>query len=97
MKNLTRRAIFHFVPSWAVGFLLASVFHSTSVLMALVGINVELNVNDWLSMLWQDALGLLPSYGVIIAITLLLAFLTTHFAIKRFNFNKCANPLVIKH
>ena len=49
--------------------------------------NVELNVNDWLSMLWQDALGLLPSYGVIIAITLLLAFLTTHFAIKRFNFN----------
>lgn len=87
MKNLTRRAIFHFVPSWAVGFLLASVFHSTAVLMALMGINVELNVNDWLSMLWQDAFGLLPSYGVIIAITLLLAFLTTHFAIKRFNFN----------
>lgn len=85
MIKLTRRAIFHFVPSWAVGFLLASVFHSISVLMGLVQIGVDLNVSDWLSMIWQDALGLLPTYGAIIAVTLLLAFSITHFIVKQLN------------
>ncbi len=88
MRNLTRRAIFHFVPSWAVGFLLASVFHSISVLMGLVQIGVELNVSDWLSMIWQDALGLLPTYGAIIAVTLLLAFLITHFLVNRLSLHE---------
>ncbi|WP_025256519.1 hypothetical protein [Alteromonas sp. ALT199] len=88
MKNLTRRTIFHFIPSWAVGFLLASVFHSTAVLMGLVDINVELTVNDWLFMMWQDALGLLPTYGVIIAVTLLLAFSVTHFIVNRLSLHK---------
>ncbi|WP_334019096.1 hypothetical protein [Alteromonas sp. S015] len=83
MRNLTRRAIFHFVPSWAVGFLLASLFHSISVLMGLVQIGVELKVSDWLSMIWQDTLGLLPTYGTIIAVALLLAFLVTHFIVNR--------------
>jgi len=38
-------------------------------------------------MIWQDALGLLPTYGVIIAVTLVLAFLATHFIVKRLNQN----------
>lgn len=88
MRHSTRRAIFHFVPSWAVGFLLASVFHSISVLIGLVQIGVELNVSDWLSMIWQDALGLLPTYGAIIAVVLLLAFLITHFIVKQLNLHE---------
>ena len=87
MIKLTRRAIFHFVSSWAVGFLLASLFHSISVLMGLVQIGVELNVNDWLSMIWQDAIGLLPTYGAIIAVTLLLAFSITHLIVNRLDLN----------
>ena len=87
MKNLTRRAAFHFIPSWAVGFLLASVFHSISILIGLVQIDVVLTLHNWFSMLWQDALGLLPTYGAIIAVTLLLAFSTTHFVIDRLSFN----------
>lgn len=88
MRHLTRRAIFHFAPSWAVGFLLASLFHSISVLMGLVQIGVELNVSDWLSMIWLDALGLLPTYGAIIAVTLLLAFSIAHFIVKQLNLHE---------
>ena len=88
MRHLTRRAIFHFVPSWAVGFLLASLFHSISVLLSLVQIGVELNVSDWLSMIWQDVLGLLPTYGAIIAVTLLLAFSITHFIVNRLSLHE---------
>lgn len=83
MNNLIRRAIFQFIPSWAVGFLLASVFHSSAVLIGLLRIEVELTPNDWLIMIWHDLLGLLPTYGVIIAATLLLAFLITHFIVNR--------------
>ena len=87
MNNLIRRTIFHFLPSWAVGFLLASTFHSCAVLIGLIRIDVDMNPSDWFFMIWQDALGLLPTYGVIIAVTLLLAFLATHFIVKRLNQN----------
>ncbi|AXT40729.1 hypothetical protein D1814_04215 [Alteromonas sp. BL110] len=56
--------------------------------MGLVQISVALNVSDWLSMIWQDALGLLPTYGAIIAVTLLLAFLITHFIVKQLNLHE---------
>ena len=97
MRNLTRRVIFHFVPSWAVGFLLASLFHSIFVLMGLVQIGVELKVSDWLSMIGQDTLGLLPTYGTIIAVALLLAFLVTHFIVSRISTHgaKGATPFIL--
>ena len=83
MTNFLKLVAFRFLPAWAVAFALASIFHSSSVLLRLTQINVNLELNDWFFMLWQDALGLLPTYGVIIAATLSLAFLITHFILKR--------------
>jgi len=80
---MLRIIAFRFFPAWAVAFILASMFHSSSVLLRLTHINVDLDLNDWFFMLWQDALGLLPTYGVIIAVTLSFAFFITHVILKR--------------
>ncbi|WP_394221632.1 hypothetical protein [Alteromonas gracilis] len=83
MTNFLKLVACRFLPAWAVAFALASIFHSSSVLLRLTQINVNLELSDWFFMLWQDALGLLPTYGVIIAVTLSLAFFITHFILKR--------------
>ena len=83
MKKFIRHTFFVFIPAWAVGFILASIFHTTSVLTELAKIDVCVGLSDWLFMIGQDLLGLLPTYGVIIAVTLALAFFITQYLIKR--------------
>ncbi|XOV80747.1 MAG: hypothetical protein ACFHVJ_07320 [Aestuariibacter sp.] len=58
-----------------VCFMLASIFHSQFVLIELLKLGVNIPVGDWISMTISDLLGLLPGYGGIITIALLLAFL----------------------
>ena len=63
-----------FLPAWLATFLVASSLHTFQVLNALSSIGVEISSTEWLSTAWKDAVGLLPTYGIIIAVALLLAF-----------------------
>lgn len=63
-----------FLPAWLATFLVASSLHTFQVLNALSSIGVEISSTEWLSAAWKDAVGLLPTYGIIIAVALLLAF-----------------------
>ena len=83
MKKFIRHTFFVFIPAWAMGFILASILHTTSVLTELAKIDVSVGLSDWLFMIKQDLLGLLPTYGVIIAVTLALAFYITQYVINR--------------
>lgn len=64
----------HFLAACLATFLLASVAHSQMVLAELTNIDVVITLADRLQMTLSDLAGLLPSYGVVIAISLLLAF-----------------------
>jgi len=55
-------------------FVLASVFHSQFVMAELTSVGVNISFNDRLSMSMDDLIGLYPTYAVVIAISLLLAF-----------------------
>jgi hypothetical protein len=63
-----------FLPAWLATFLVASSLHTFQVLNALSSIGVEISSTEWLSTAWKDAVGLLSTYGIIIAVALLLAF-----------------------
>lgn len=55
-------------------FVLASIFHSQFVLLGLTQINVDIPISQWLGMTFSDILGLSLSYGIVIAIALLICF-----------------------
>jgi len=63
-----------FLPAWLATFILASNLHTFQVLNALSKIGVAISLSEWLSTAWKDVVGLLPTYGIIIAVALLLAF-----------------------
>ena len=82
MPSLTNRfikLILPFLSAWLVAFLLASVFHSCFVLYGLIVIDIDINTASAFSMIFQDITGLLPTYGVIIAAALLIAFTFARF------------------
>ncbi|WP_371195701.1 hypothetical protein [Glaciecola sp. SC05] len=57
-----------------VGFIFASMLHTQSVLAKLTEIDVIITVSERLNTTWHDLIGLAPTYGLIICITLLLSF-----------------------
>lgn len=65
------------VVSWlaasALGFMAASISHSLSVLNRLQALGIEIAVAKQLQMIGGDLLGLLPSYGMVIALALIPA------------------------
>ena len=63
-----------FLFSWLLTFTCASVFHSQYVVNQLVDVGVIVSITDNLSMTLDDWLGLLPTYGSIIAIAFVIAF-----------------------
>jgi hypothetical protein len=65
-------------------FVLASVFHSQFVMAELSSLGVKISFNDRLSMSLDDLIGLYPTYGVVIAISLLLGFSISALLVKRF-------------
>ncbi|KXJ59941.1 MAG: hypothetical protein AXW14_14195 [Alteromonas sp. Nap_26] len=81
IKNTFFNSFFAFFTAWLTSFTLASVFHSSFVLYELHNIDVEISVPEGASMMIGDLFGLLPTYGAVIAIALLLAFLITHWAL----------------
>lgn len=76
------------VPAWLITFLLASTLHTFQVLTALEQVGIEIPSKAWLDTILKDAMGLIPTYGVIIAAALILAFsavnlMTTRLGEKR--------------
>lgn len=65
----------HFIVACLATFVLASIAHSQFVLAKLISVGVEISLADRLAMTFSDLLGLLPGYGAIIALSLLLGFL----------------------
>ncbi|MFU2509164.1 hypothetical protein [Pseudoalteromonas sp. ASV78] len=66
-----------FLASWLLTFTLASLFHSQYVVNQLVNVGIEISFSDRVNLTLDDWLGLLPTYGAIIAVALALAFLVT--------------------
>jgi hypothetical protein len=64
----------HFLLASIATFILAGLLQTQMVLHELIKLNVEITFADRLYMSWQDLLGLLPTYGVIVCIGLLIAF-----------------------
>ncbi|MDO6695042.1 hypothetical protein Q4574_17220 [Aliiglaciecola sp. 3_MG-2023] len=65
-------------------FILASLFHTQFVLHELIKLDVMINWQTRLSASGKDILGLFPSYGVIIFVGLLLAFLSVYWINRLF-------------
>jgi len=66
-----------FLVSWLLTFTLASLFHSQYVVNQLVNVGIVVSSSDRINLTLDDWLGLLPTYGAIIAIALAIAFLVT--------------------
>ena len=82
MQFLTR-ILPSFLVSWLLTFTLASLFHSQYVVNQLVNVGVVVGFNDRVNLTLEDWLGLLPTYGAIIAIALAIAFFVTWFIAKK--------------
>lgn len=67
-----------FLCAWLTTFLFASLFHTSSVLYRLTQLDIRITPSMWLSTVVKDVLGLLPTYGAIIAIALLIGFVITN-------------------
>ncbi|MBH0058758.1 hypothetical protein I6F65_17585 [Pseudoalteromonas sp. SWXJZ94C] len=66
-----------FLVSWLLTFSLASLFHSQYVVNQLVNVGVVVSLSDRINLTLDDWVGLLPTYGAIIAVALAIAFLVT--------------------
>ncbi len=73
----------HFLIAVIFAFVLASLIHSQFVLAELVKVGVEISFQDRLSMSLDDFLGLYPTYGLVIALSFLIAFVVAHLINKR--------------
>ena len=93
MSFLTR-ILPSFLVSWLLTFTLASLFHSQYVVNQLVNVGVVVGFNDRVNLTLEDWLGLLPTYGAIIAIALAIAFLVTWLIAKKVK-KQCAQLFVI--
>ena len=84
------RLVTHFLVATIFAFVLASLFHSQFVMAELTKVGVDILLNDRLSMSLDDLLGLIPTYGVVVAVSFLLAFVVASILIKRFKLNPYA-------
>lgn len=73
-----------FLVSWLFTFTLASLFHSQYVVNQLVDVGVVVSLSDRINLTIDDWLGLLPTYGAIIAIALAIAFFAVVLLVKKF-------------
>jgi len=73
-----------FLVSWLFTFTLASLFHSQYVVNQLVDVGVVVSLSNRINLTLDDWLGLLPTYGAIIAIALAIAFFAVVLLVKKF-------------
>lgn len=62
--------LLHFIAASFVTVVSACVLQTQMVLLGLSNINIDISWTDRLSMSWQDLVGLVPSYGIIVIIGL---------------------------
>lgn len=75
MRNFTLWPWWRFIRAWFLTFTLASMAHTQFNLWQLGKVDIAVSLNQRIAMTGQDWLGLLPTYGVIIAGGLLLGWL----------------------
>lgn len=73
----------HFLVAVIFAFVLASLLHSQFVMAELTSVGVEISLNDRLSMSLDDLIGLLPTYGIVVAISFLLGFIVAGLLLKK--------------
>lgn len=73
----------HFFAAVLVTFVLASLFHSQFVLHELTRLGVEITIQTRITSSMEDLIGLLPGYGAVITVSLLLGFLII-WGVRRF-------------
>lgn len=76
--------LWRFAAAFLASFTLASMAHSQFVLTRLTELQVQIPSADWLRMTAEDWLGLLPTYGSLVATGLLIAFTLTGFLRKHY-------------
>ena len=75
MRNITLWPWWRFIRAWFLTFTLASMAHTQFNIGQLSRVDIPVNLTQRFTMTCQDWLGLLPTYGVIIAVGLLLGWL----------------------
>lgn len=74
---LMPRIFFHFLLSVIFTFVVTSLIHSQLAIVELTQTGVIVSINARLSLTIEDSMNLLPSLGVLLSISLLIAFITT--------------------
>ena len=88
------KLVSHFLIAAMATFILASLAHSQFVLYELAALGVDIDLPTRLSSTLDDLIGLMPTYGIIIAGSLLLGFVITALLKKYLkNFNYWLYPL----
>ncbi len=84
--------IINFVPpfliAWLMTFSLASVFQSQTALSDLANAGMQLTLSDRIRLIVDDWVGLVPTYGAIIAMSTLLIFLVIGYVERRLKIEK---------
>lgn len=75
--NSVLKLVSHFLIAAMATFILASLAHSQFVLHELSKLGVEIDFATRLSSTLDDLTGLMPTYGIVIAVSLLLGFVIT--------------------
>ena len=66
---------FRFLLSGALAFVLASMFHTQSVLMKLSQLDISISLQQKVESIGVDLLGLAPTYGIVVLVGLAIAFI----------------------
>jgi hypothetical protein len=72
---IRKRLFLAFFTAWAVSFIAASILHTLQVQSELLNVGVDIAFTARLTQIFQDLLGLAPTYGVVIGVSLILGFL----------------------
>ncbi len=75
--NSAIKLVSHFLIASMATFVLASLAHSQFVLHELGALGVEIDFATRLSSTLDDFIGLMPTYGIVITVSLLLGFVIT--------------------
>jgi zinc transporter ZupT len=80
---ISRQTLIAFFTSVVLCFVLASLFNTQFVIAGLRSVGVAVPLSDQMVMSWYDLIGLAPTYGVVILVGLLIAFLVMRQVEKR--------------
>jgi hypothetical protein len=83
----TIKILLHLFASALACFVVASLFHTQSVLNRLVDLGINISIAERVRTVFADLQGLAPTYGLILLTGLSIAFFVTSLLLKRFSIN----------